>query len=188
MKLGAVILAAGSSTRFGNENKLLHLVDGTPLLHRVLGAFSQIELEEIVVVLGHEAECVKASLGGFDLRTVINHDYREGMGSSLSVGVKALLNGSLDGAFVCLGDLPGLTGSHVECVQSAFVSSRSERIVVPQFSRKRGHPVCFPRWSFDGLASLSGDKGARGLIQAEKDRVTVVDMPDDSCVRDMDTY
>lgn len=187
MRLGAVVLAAGKSTRFGKDNKLLHLVDGEPLLHRVVRAFLDVGLVELIVVLGHEARVVQESLSRFDLRTVVNPNFEEGMGSSLSFGVKALPKKNLDGVFVCLGDLPELKSSHVEMVRDAFIAARSEQIVVPRVSGKRGHPVCFPHWCFDRLEELSGDKGARGVIESEGARVMTLEMSDDAVVRDMDT-
>ncbi len=186
MKLGAVVLAAGSSKRFGPRNKLLHAVEGVPLLCRVLDAFEGIGLEGLVVVTGHESERVDKLLGARGIRSVFNPNYKEGVGTSLASGVQSLQGMGLEGVLVGLGDLPGLKREHVASVRAAFMQAGGNAIVQPCFDGKRGHPVCFPARCFDPLLALKGDKGARELIAQEGDRVILVPLESDGCVRDLD--
>lgn len=186
MRLGAVILAAGQSKRFGKENKLLHAVDGEILLHRVLRAFAAARLEKLVVVLGHEAEAVGEALAEWEVQTVFNAKFTEGMGGSLACGVRGLAAECLDGLLLCVGDLPGLRAGDVERVRDAFVAEAGRSVVVPCFAGRNGHPVCFPNRLFEALGDLRGDEGARKIIAGEGDKVRRLEMPDAACIQDLD--
>ncbi|MBK1875722.1 nucleotidyltransferase family protein [Pelagicoccus mobilis] len=185
-KLATVVLAAGESKRFGSENKLLHRVEGEPLLGHVLNAVTACDFEDVVVVLGHEADSILPLLEGLPVRTVLSPNYREGMGESLRAGVEALQDADLDGLIVCLSDLPKLRPHHVEKVIDAFASNNGSSVVVPVFKGQRGHPVCFPKRLFEKLSALSGDRGARDLIRVEGERGVFLEMDDDACIRDVD--
>ncbi|MDQ8199092.1 nucleotidyltransferase family protein [Pelagicoccus enzymogenes] len=187
MRLGAVVLAAGQSRRFGVANKLLHVVDGEPLLARVLAAFEGLDLAEVVVVTGYQANRIEPLLEGRKLRSVFNASFEEGMGSSLACGVRSLEDAGLDGLLLSLGDLPRLKRQHVARVIQAFQRKGGEAIVQPRFQGVRGHPVCFPKRCLESLKALSGDQGAREVLATEGDSVVFLDMDDDACVRDMDT-
>ncbi len=187
MRYGAVVLAAGKSERFGRENKLLHEIDGAPLLRRVVLAFVAAGISEIVVVLGYEADAVKRCLDGLSVGTVRNADYEEGMGVSLACGASVLDQASLDGVFLCVGDLPYLSDFHIDVVRHAFEDSAGSACVVPGYQGIRGHPVCLPASYLPELKKLSGDEGARRLFSKGDSRVLFVELPDDGCIRDMDS-
>lgn len=187
MRLGAIILAAGSSKRFGRTNKLLHRINGVPLLVKVLGGFERLELDELLVVTGHQSQLVENILGGVKVRTVFNPEYELGMGTSLACGVRSLRSARLDGLLVCLGDLPGLREEHVVQVINAFREAKGTAIVQPCFSGKRGHPVCFPNRYFEQLEKLTDDQGARDILAAEHEGLVFVEMEDDGCIKDLDT-
>lgn len=186
-RLSAVVLAAGQSKRFGLENKLLHEVDGVPLLRRVLRCFEEVGLKEVWVVLGYESEEVSRVLIGTAAKTVVNSRFEEGMGTSLACGVGALGTEDIEGFLLCLGDLPHLTGRHVEKVVEAFCSEGGHKIIVPVFEDTRGHPVCLPARYRTDLARLSGDEGAKRLIERNSSVVRFLPMPDSGCIQDLDS-
>lgn len=184
--LSAVILAAGMSRRYGKSNKLLELFGGEALVRRSLQPFLGLGLKELVVVLGYEGDRVGTVLRGLPVRLVVNPEFAEGMGSSLAFGVKALRGDGLDGCLVSLGDLGELREEEVRKVCSTFYEEGGERVVVPTFEGQRGHPVCFPQSCFEGLRRLTGDRGAKGLVEGNGG-VRFLDMCRDGCIRDRDT-
>lgn len=186
VKLAAVVLAAGQSKRFGKANKLLHEVDGVSLLRTAVSAVGSVDLADFVVVVGHEADSVIDHLRGESVRCVLNSEYENGMGGSLSLGVAALDCEELDGVIVCLADLPQIRASHVRSLVERFVALGAQRVVLPVFEGMRGHPVCFPKRMLAGLKTLSGDRGARDMIRADRMEPCLVEMKDDACIQDMD--
>lgn len=185
-RLGVVLLAAGESKRFGKENKLLYQIDGDSLLRRSLDAMLSVAPDDFVVVVGHQAEEIESLVRDRPVRCIRNARYREGMGTSLACGAAALNAQALDGVLVCLGDLPSLEARHAAAIVSRFVEIEADKIVVPRFRGKRGHPVCFPIRMVAELGKLSGDSGARDLILRNPRFVEFLEMPDDGCIRDLD--
>src|SRR5262245_45463065 len=106
--LGAVVLAAGSSERFGAENKLLANIDSEALIRRVVHAIIDCGIAEAVVVTGYDEEKITAALEGLAVRRAHNGEWRLGMGSSVAAGIAAL-HTNVAGAFVVPGDMPYIT-------------------------------------------------------------------------------
>ena len=186
-QLSAIVLAAGESRRFGKANKLLQRVDDVPMLARVVHALRQTCQGELGIVIGHQADDVKALFAEDASVTVLeNPRYKRGMGSSLAVGARWAMTTECDGVLVCLGDLPYLKSEDVQAVVARFYAEKTLDIVVPEVDGCRGHPVCFPRRCLSALAELDGDRGARDVIRADG-RVSLVKDVSEGCVRDVDT-
>lgn len=185
-RVAAVILAAGLSRRMGGVNKLVAPVAGVPMVARVVDAFLASKAELVVVVVGHEAERVRAVLAGKDVHFVENPDYEEGLGASLRVGIGAL-DAALDGALIALGDMPWITASHVDALIDSFDPQGPKSICVPVHDRKRGHPVLWSARHFAEMQKLGGDVGARSLLERHADRVLDVPIDDAAVHLDIDT-
>ena len=160
--IGAVLLAAGASRRWGAENKLLADVDGTPMIARAAGAITKAGLP-LLVVLGHEAERVQAALAASDARFVIAPEHARGMGHSLAAGIAAALP-SWAGALVCLADMPWVRPETLAALAAAL--DGPDAVAVPVHDGARGNPVAWGRGWFARLAALDGDAGARALLAA----------------------
>ncbi|MGI9380939.1 MAG: NTP transferase domain-containing protein [Methyloligellaceae bacterium] len=182
----AVVLAAGQSTRMGRENKLLAEIAGKKVLQRVVDALVGAGITNIVVVVGHEASVVKASLASYAVKWVENPDYAQGLSTSLKKGVLEVSPES-EGILVCLGDMPILTASHITKLGDAFVEAGPDAIIVPKFNGKQGNPILWSRTYRDELLSLSGDIGAKSLIQRHEEQVVDIDFIDEAVVTDVDT-
>ncbi len=184
--IAAVILAAGASTRMG-ENKLLIENDhGRPLIAGVTEAAIEARFDPVIVVTGHDAERIRAALDGFSVRFAHNPRYRDGLAESLKTGLAALPD-KIEGALICLGDMPDVAMAHLNRVVSSFDPEGGAAICVPTWQGRRGNPVLFARSFFAEMMTLSGDVGARGLITANPDHVHEVPMDDEAVVMDLDT-
>lgn len=180
--IAGVILAAGTSSRFGTANKLLAPWHGQPMLRTVVEAALATELEPVIVVTGHEALEVEQAVGGLEVQIVHNQDYADGQATSLKTGIAAV-PGGCDGAMVLLGDMPRVCPGVINALLDAFKNAGS--IVVPRFEGQRGNPVIFGRQHVAALQALSGDTGARAMLS--EPGVTSVEMDTDAVLKDFDT-
>ena len=183
--VAAVVLAAGRSQRLGSRNKLLTPLGGKPIVAHVVDAALASRARPVVVVTGHQPDEVRAALSGRDVRFVHNPDFATGMASSLRSGIAALDDAS--GALICLGDMPLVTRDHLNALIDAFDPAGDETILVPTWERKRGNPVLWSRRHFAELCGISGDVGARGLLDHHPNAIRSVAMPDDGVTLDADT-
>lgn len=181
--VGAVLLAAGRSERFGPANKLLATVRGDPLVRRAAETILEAPLDDRVAVVGHEAATVQGALpAGFDVRH--NDRYADGQHTSVRVGVDAARERSWDAAVFVLGDMPFVAPETVEQLRTAFETDRGS-IVAPIHDGKRGNPVLFGAAHFDALAEVAGDQGGRRLVETHPDAVTIA-VEDAGVRRDVD--
>ena len=180
----AVVLAAGSATRFGG-GKLLADWRGAPLLHGALAAARAAPVGSVTVVTGADAEAVAACAWAFDpdVRLVHAADHAEGMAASLRAGI-ASLPPEARGAFVFLGDMPRVP--HAVLAPLAAAVSAGAPAAAPVFAGRRGNPVVLGRELFAEVAKLAGDVGARPVLQGLGARLALVEAPDDGVLFDVD--
>ena len=185
-RVGAILLAAGRSTRMGAENKLLAEIGGTPLVRIAAEQALKSKARPLVVVTGHQHERVQAALKGLDVTLVHNPDFAEGLSTSLKSGLSALPD-DVDGALVLLADMPRVDASLIDTLIGAFDPARGALVVVPTFDGKRGNPVLWSRRFFADLMALQGDVGARHLIGSHAEAVTEVPVDGNAALTDVDT-
>jgi molybdenum cofactor cytidylyltransferase len=180
----AIVLAAGSGTRFGG-GKLTAVWDAGVLLEGALAAAFAAPVRSVTVVIGADAAAVAAAARDFDPRAVIVHaaDHAEGMGASLRTGI-ASLPPDADGAFVFLGDMPRAPHSVLRPMAEAVIAGAEA--AAPIFGGRRGNPVLLARSLFPALLALTGDAGARGVLQDLGDRLALIESPDDGVLFDVD--
>jgi molybdenum cofactor cytidylyltransferase len=184
-RIAAIVLAAGSSRRFGSANKLLERVAGEPLVAHAVDALLGASAAPVVVVTGHDADAVQSALGDRAVRFVHNPQYDRGMGCSLAVGARAVAD-ELDGLLIALGDMPAIRAEHARALLNAFDPQRVDAICVPVFEGSRGHPVLFGAGHLAALRTLEGDHGARSILEAHPDAVFEVPVHDVGVLRDVD--
>jgi len=190
-RIGAILLAAGQSRRMGTENKLLLAFQGRPLAVHTLTALLHAGVERpVLTITGHEAEQVEAVLTAAappdGVRFLHNPDYAAGLSTSLATGLAAIPT-EWDGAFVMLGDMPGVDARTLKRMIAAFNPLEGRSIVVPTHQGKRGNPVLWDRRFFSEMRTLSGDSGAKHLIGEYADLVAEVEMETDGVLVDLDT-
>ena len=182
--VGCVLLAAGESTRFGGENKLLAAVDGTPMVRRSARTLLDANAAEVVVVVGHQRGAVREALAGLDVEFRRVESYAAGQSESVRAGVDAARRAGWDAAVFALGDMPFLDPSTVDELLRAYARTGGS-IVAPTYRGRRGNPVLFDAIHFDALARVSGDRGGRRIVDEHPDAV-LVDTDDLGVVRDVD--
>jgi molybdenum cofactor cytidylyltransferase len=184
-KLDAILLAAGSSSRMGGSHKLRALFDGEPLLRRSARVLSAVGARSVTVVLGHDADRMAALLPEYEGKIIVNPDHAEGLASSLRAGIASLPNDS-DGALVHLADMPGVTPDALQDMSTAFTRSGGQAIVRATHGGKRGNPVILPRSVYSQVARLTGDTGARAIVEGFAGQVIDVEIGEAASL-DVDT-
>ena len=183
----AILLAAGTSRRFGGGNKLLEDIDGSLLVRRVAERLLGSRLAGVVAVTGFEADLISDALRGTDLQIVHNRDHGAGLSSSLRRGVAAI-PGTAAGAMIVLADMPDITPAFVNRLIEAFEQGGSARIVFPVSAEgAQGNPVIWPARYFEELQNLRGDGGAKSLIARYGHETLPVPAENDGLLRDIDT-
>ncbi len=181
-QVAAVVLAAGMSARAAPRHKLL-TVDraGVAMVGRVVQACCASRADEVVVVVGHQAEAVEAAVraavagvpGAARVRFVRAAGYAEGLSASLRAGVAAL-GAEVGAVAVCLGDMPLVGGEVIDALVAAWCPAEARLIVVPVHEGRRGNPVLWDRRYFAAMGALRGDEGARALLGAHASEVVEV--------------
>jgi len=178
-----LILAAGLSSRMGNANKLTTLWNNKPLVWHVANAALASKLDKVLVVTGHDAQSVEATLPDGCL-TAWNGDYAEGMAGSIRCGQYRMQGyGPL---MILLGDMPLVTSGHIDSMIDEFEQGNDDTIVVATADGDWGNPVLFGVSHFWALKLLDGDSGARGVVEFNRDKVVEVEIGD-AARRDFDT-
>lgn len=182
--VSAVLLAAGASSRFDGENKLLADLEGEPLVRHAAHTLrtADVAFERVVAVVGHEAAAVRKALAGLDVEVVENPDYRTGQAASVRTGVSAVAHS--DAAVFALGDMPFVAPGSVERLVRAYRAEVGSALAAAH-EGERGNPVLFGAEHFDALRAVSGDTGGRDVLLASED-AALVETGDPGVLRDVD--
>lgn len=188
--LTGVVLAAGASARMGRPKQSLPVGDRC-LLQRAVDAALASRLDEVIVVLGHCADEIRAALAlpaGSRARAIVNPDFARGQSTSLQRGLRAA-DARSQALAVLLGDQPFVSAGLIDRVAEAFLAAGSAlaRPVYPDAGGMPGHPVFLARRVWPQIEDLSGDQGARALLSARPDWLLEVPVEGDPPL-DVDTW
>jgi len=169
----ALVLAAGLSRRMG-QAKLLMPVDGRAIIRHAVESVLVDGVDAVWVVTGPDVEPISAALIGLDVQIAVNPAPEEGQAGSVRAGIAAL-PASADAVLIALGDQPALPAAVIPALLAARRAS-PRPIVAPRYRDGQGNPVLFRREVFPELLRLTGDQGARPIIQKEPARVEWVEL------------
>ena len=181
-RIDIAILAAGTSTRTGIENKLLLEFEKKALIAHTVDVALDSMADQVHVVLGHQREQLAQALGNRQLDLLYNTAYETGIASSIRCAVQALPN-NVNGMIVCLADMPWVSTQHIDALIKQFTG---DSVCALYFDNQRGHPILFPKTWFSRLMTLQGDAGANRLLRGNELDITRIDLSDDAIRRDID--
>lgn len=173
--VAAVVLAAGTSSRFG-DTKLVASFRGKPLLQHALIATRNACNGATNLIVGHDQDAIIAAASGLSDRTVVNSDFVDGIGTSIAAGVRACCDAA-DAILIVLADQPLITSHYLRKVIATWSGSPNE-IVASAYSEILGPPVLFSRDTFDQLRNLTGDQGARQVLSNNDYSIKSIACPD----------
>lgn len=186
LKISALVLAAGESKRMGGRNKLLLPLAGQTMIECVVESIGASLVDEVVVVLGHEAEIVQRVLSRKKLRFVFNPNYRQGMASSIHAGL-AQLSPEAQAVLIALADQPLIAAAEIDFIINAFSRATDKTIGVPTFNGQRGHPVLFDLQHRSEMLALQGDVGCKSILARHSETVLEIPLPTRNILEDADT-
>ena len=179
-----MVLAAGLSLRMGRPKLLLDW-GGKPVVRRAVERVKAGGVDEVVIVLGHEGQAIREALKGLPVRFVKNPEPEAGQAGSIACGV-AVLGPAVSAALIALGDQPALPPEVIPRLLQAFKET-GKPIVAPLYRGVQGNPVLFAATVFPELRTLTGDRGARSVVEKDPPRVALVSF-DFPMPADLDTF
>jgi molybdenum cofactor cytidylyltransferase len=198
--ISAVVLAAGLSKRMGKPKPVLPYGKRSVIEHIVF-SLCKTGIDEIVVITGHEGDLVSEYLEGLPVRVVHNFGYEQGgMLSSVKTGIQVVsLGGTRDkndagtgssdveAILFCLADQPAIEPDVVTLLMNTFENGQEDKILIPSFEKRAGHPILVPAAFWKRILSLPPVGSLRDVTQAPETPVHYVEVATDSVVRDMNT-
>jgi molybdenum cofactor cytidylyltransferase len=183
--IAAIILAAGAATRMGQLKQLLPYRGGTLLEHCIQEARSA-GFDPVIVVVGAEADAVRARIAQYPVEIVENSDWARGMGTSVVAGVRAVerLGTESAGVALLLADQPLVTAAHLAAMRAALAQT-SATAIAAEYNGTLGVPALFKRAMLPQLAALAPEAGARGLLRDAGMEVIAFPLP--AAASDIDT-
>jgi molybdenum cofactor cytidylyltransferase len=175
-RVAGIILAAGESTRMGRPKQLLQ-AGGVTLIGRIINEALTSDLDEVILVLGHKYEEIRATLGQVlqcpDFKVIKNRKYKEGISSSIIAGLSEVEENN-DHVMILLADMPYIDANLIDLLLRRYNDSHLPLGAI-RLKTKRTHPVIFSRKLFQELRHLKGDVGARDLFEKYADHACLVE-------------
>ena len=181
MKISALILAAGKSSRMGDNKQLLPLKKST-ILRSVIENALDTQAKEVCVVLGADADLIKKNIQDLPVKVVLNKNYEKGLSSSIIAGMEHV--NEADAVLIILGDQPLISSNYWDYIISAS-KNHPLKIMASNYGGFKGVPALFPKKYFKELFKLKGDSGAKQLLNSIQDKVITINSPVD--LSDIDT-
>jgi molybdenum cofactor cytidylyltransferase len=184
----AIVLAAGRSSRMGRAKATLPVGDGHTFLTRIIRTLLDAGVDDVIVVLGHDADLIASSFSesGLPARFVVNRDYDRGQLSSLVAGLNAVDRPGVAAVLLTLVDVPLVSESTVRAVIDRYRWTRAP-IVRPTSGDRHGHPLLIDRSVFDALRAADPAAGAKPVVRAHASAVGDIAIEDEGAFLDVDT-
>ena len=178
--IGAIVLAAGFSNRFGSSKLLAHLSNGKSIFQQTVERIAEVFPDRLVVTRPEMAAQLQSLAQG---TSILSFEHAEqGMGATLAFAAQQI--GDWDGCLVCLGDMPFIETSTYRRIADNITA---DSIVTPTFNSKMGNPAAFGKNFFTDLGALTGDSGGRKLTSIYPQAVRELQVSDPGILQDIDT-
>ena len=186
LKVSAIVLAAGESKRMAGRNKLLLPLEEKTIVECAVDAILEARVDDVIVVLGHEAAAIQKVLQKRALRFTFNPNFRGGMASSIQAGVAALAPPAQT-VMIALADQPLITTAEINFLIAEFARTTEKSIGVPTFNGQRGNPVLFDLRYREELLALQGEVGGKSILARHPEAILEVALPAGNILVDADT-
>ena len=182
--ISAILLAAGQSKRMGGENKLTKKIQRASLIKHSVKKILASSIGELIIVLGYQKEIIEKLIDKNNkIKFVFNKDFESGMASSIKTGLNNLSE-KTESFFICLGDMP-MVGHDI--YNQLIKSKANKEIIVPTYKEQQGNPVLFNKSMKEKVMDISGDIGAKKILELNKDKILNIETNDQSVVKDFNT-
>ncbi len=184
----ALVLAAGRSSRMGRAKASLPIDDRDTFLTRIVRTFLAADVDDVVVVVGHEAEAIAATFAesGLPARFVVNPAYDRGQLSSLIAGLGLVDRPGVTAVLMTLVDVPFVSESTIRAVIERYRQTKAP-IVRPTSGDRHGHPLLIDRSLFDAIRTADPEVGAKPVVRAHASPIGDVEVSDEGAFSDIDT-
>jgi molybdenum cofactor cytidylyltransferase len=177
----SILLAAGSSRRFGKDKLLQPLSNNKTVVASTVENLKNASPNIITVIRPDHAQ-LETELQALDIRIVVNQHASSGMASSIVAGI--LASQEADGWIIALADMPWVKQETICRIKEKLLQGKS--IVVPVYENRRGNPVGFSKYWKEELLKLSGDRGARDLLAKNSENLSMLNTDDQAILKDID--
>ena len=182
--ISAILLAAGQSKRMNGENKLNKKIQGNPLIKLSVKNILASSANELIIVLGYQKEIIEKTIDKHEkIKFVFNKEFDSGMASSIKVGLNHLSE-KTEAFFICLGDMPMVNYD----IYNELIKLRNKKdILVPTYKNKQGNPVLFHKSMKKKVMNISGDIGAKKILELNKDKILKLEINNQGIVKGFNT-
>ena len=182
--VSAILLAAGQSKRMNGENKLTKEIQGIPLIKHSVKNILASSIDELIIVLGHQKETIEKLINKNEkIKFVFNKDFESGIASSIKTGLN-ILSEKTEAFFICLGDMPMVNPN---IYNQLIKSINKKEIIVPTYKGQQGNPVLFAKSMKEKIFNISGDIGAKKILELNKDKILNLEINDQCVTKDFNT-
>ena len=167
-----IVLAAGTSKRYGFKNKLAEIINGKSMIKHILDTLLKVfDPGELLIIVGHEYKTIINLIDNNDVQIIHNKNYRGGIGTSISTGIKGL-ESTVQGVMIIPADMPFIIAEDLDRLEKKFLELDCQKVILPKHKSKIGNPAILPKSYFKTLENLNKDFGAKYKIKS-KDTVTI---------------
>lgn len=166
--------------------KGLLTIGGKTFLQHIVDEIQSAGIQDVVVVLGADAETLQKSLQWFHGKIVVNQNWRDGQLSSIITGLNSIQHKTCDGVLICPVDHPLISRNLLSQLVQTFQKNRS-KIIVPVYQSRRGHPMIFPSRYFDEIKNASLEIGAREVVRNHPDNIVEMPTEENGIIINIDT-
>tara|TARA_B100001123_G_C15027405_1_gene914006 strand:- start:167 stop:739 length:573 start_codon:yes stop_codon:yes gene_type:complete len=182
--ISAILLAAGQSKRMNGENKLTKEIQGVPLIKLTVKNILASSINELIIVFGHQKKIIEKLIDKNEkIKFVFNKNFESGMASSIKTGLNNLSE-KTEAFFICLGDMPMV---RPDIYNQLIKSKDNKKIIVPTYKGQQGNPVLFDKSMKEKILGITGDVGAKKILELNKDKLLNLEINDQSIVKGFNT-
>ena len=184
--ISMIVLAAGKSVRMGGKNKLLTEIQGTPMIRRVVQASLESKVDEVIVVLGAEANKVQKVLTDLPCRVVVNKNYEKGQSSSVKAGLSEV-SPMTRAVLVLPGDVAMIDFRSINMVIEEYEGGKHS-IVIAAHKGEAGHPILFDKQLFSEIKQVDEQTfGLKAVVKKHEGEVYLLETSSPNVLKDVDT-